>query len=292
MAWWDGPSSFEHEAPLYWTLYALESSCRQPYSTWTATWTAEINGVHLLVLKENKYNSYKLFCSDKGFEVSDAEPGLHDPVAHIQAQQEEVCTEGHWIRIIQCLKLSHNPPQQVPAVGTGHSGSTALRSDACAEPLPLTYQCFQSVAWQKSHQEMTSGSIWFQGNAEHRSGWHWFVKFWSVSDARKSCLLLRWPLPLIHNCRKVLLTWHLPQTQSNQGPHPTWVEMVQIHNPKWDAPLQQPQVSYLTLGWGPTKQLDTSINTHTLNLSLPSTVCSFPEKLLFHKSLSLPSPCF
>lgn len=119
-----------------------------------------------MLLKENKYNCYKLFCSDKEFGVSDAEPGLHDPAAHVQAQQEEVCTKRHWIQIIQFLKLSHNPPQQVPAVGTGHSGSTALWSHSCAELLPLTYQCLKSAAWLKSHH-MTSGSIWFQGNAEY-----------------------------------------------------------------------------------------------------------------------------
>lgn len=74
----------------------------------------------------------------------------------------------------------------------------------------------------------------------------------SFLDAKKNCLLLRFlPLPLIHNCRKMLFTWPLPQTQSNQGPCPTGVEMVQIHNPKRHIPLQQPQDSYLNPGVEP-----------------------------------------
>lgn len=56
-----------------------------------------------------------------------------------------------------------------------------------------------------------------------------------------STLLLRFsPLPLIHNRRKMLFTWPLPQTRSHQGPRPTGVETVQIHNPKRHVPLQQP----------------------------------------------------
>lgn len=64
--------------------------------------------------------------------MGNAEPGLHDTVTRVQAQHEEAPTTGHWMRIPQSLKLSHYPPQQVPAVGTGTSaarlrfGSAAL----------------------------------------------------------------------------------------------------------------------------------------------------------------------
>lgn len=72
--------------------------------------------------------------------------------------------------------------------------------------------------------------------------------------------------------QKNVICLALPQTQSNQGPCPTGVEMVQIHSPKWRIPLQQPQDSYLNPGVEPNQAAGTSINTQTLNLLLPYTI--------------------